>query len=787
MNSAIQKNKGAEGRRIRVRGLVQGVGFRPNVWRLAHDHGLRGEVLNDGAGVLIRAWGERGTLDDFTLALEADAPPLSRIDSVEWDALSGEAEVPDFHISGSVSDGAQTGVVPDAATCQACGAEVADPSNRRYRYPFTNCTHCGPRLSIVRAIPYDRKNTAMATFEMCPTCQREYDDPADRRFHAQPNACPDCGPRLWLSDASGTELDLGDHRDALEAAADMIKQGRIVAIKGIGGFHLACDAGNPSAVDELRNRKHRYGKPFALMASDTSTIADYVHMDENEAAALVSAAAPIVVMARKEASLPVVPLADAVAPGQDALGFMLPYTPMHAVLMAQLDRPIVLTSGNRSDEPQAIANSEAQERLADIADAWLMHDRDIVNRLDDSVVWKSDGAVRALRRARGFAPAPLPMPDGFGESPAILAAGGELKNTFCLIKDGHAIVSQHMGDQEHPAAHADFRRNIDLYRDVHQFTPDLIAVDMHPDYIPTSWGISTAAQADIPYAPVQHHHAHVASVMAEHGWALDAGPVLGVVLDGLGFGADDELWGGEFFVCDYAGFRRARHFDAVPLIGGAKAMVEPWRNVLAHLVQSFGADTMNNDFSQFEFVAQLNKKPISTCIQMLERGVNVPPASSAGRLFDAVAAALGICFDGIDYEGEAAIRLENLARRADPDVGHYAVPRGEVLKWRDMWADLLADIGRGTELSIIGRRFHNTVIHTVHAATREIASAEGLKNVVLTGGVFQNTILLAGVGEALRADGFQVLTPTAFPANDGGISLGQAAIAAARFIRQEIT
>ena len=475
----------AEAVALRVRGLVQGVGFRPTVWRLAQELGLTGEVRNDSKGVLIRAAGSEAALQSFVERLRREAPPLSRIDEIEVTPLADWAGESAFVIVESRGGAVRTGVVPDAATCPACLAEVMDPGERRHGYPFANCTHCGPRLSIVRAIPYDRANTSMAPFDLCPDCAAEYGDPADRRFHAQPTACAVCGPRLWLEPAQE------DGRDAIEAARALIAEGAIVAIKGLGGFHLACDAGDEAAVERLRRRKRRYGKPFALMARDLAMVRSYARVNDVEAGLLESSAAPIVVLDRRQSAPP---LASGLALGQNGLGFMLPYTPLHHLLARDLARPIVLTSGNRSDEPQVIDNDEARARLAGIADAWLLHDREIVNRLDDSVARVSAGRPRLLRRARGYAPAPLNLPRGFEDSPAVLAMGGELKNSFCLLKDGQAILSPHIGDLEDPLTHADYRRVLSLFRQLFDFQPDLVAIDGHPDYHASDWGRRLAAE-----------------------------------------------------------------------------------------------------------------------------------------------------------------------------------------------------------------------------------------------------------------------------------------------------
>ncbi|MBT3072072.1 carbamoyltransferase HypF [Rhodomicrobium sp. Az07] len=783
-----------EGVSIRVRGLVQGVGFRPHVWRIARELGLTGDVLNDAEGVLIRAFGPREALDALIAALADRAPPLARIERIETAPLAGPA--PDgFRIVGSGAGDVTTGIVPDAATCPACLADIRDPQSRRYRYAFTNCTHCGPRLSIVRAIPYDRATTSMAAFEMCPACRAEYEDPADRRFHAQPNACPVCGPKLWLEGADGAALPLGGARDEIEAAARLIRDGAIVAIKGIGGFHLACDAANEDTVALLRARKRRSGKPLALMARDVSTVERYAGVAPLERAALESSAAPIVLLgARVEAP----PLASGIAPGQTTLGFMLPYTPLHHLLMETLPGPIVLTSGNVSDEPQCIANADARERLSSIADAFLMHDRDIVNRLDDSVVRLAAGRVRSIRRARGLAPAPLSLPPdrpafaspsadkvigirGFERAPAVLAMGAELKSTFCLASGARAILSQHMGDLEDAATHADYRANLALYQRLFRFAPDIIAVDAHPDYHATRLGEALAAERGLPVARVLHHHAHIAAVMAEHGVPLDAPPVLGVALDGLGMGEGGELWGGEFLVADYRACRRVATFAPVPLIGGAKAMREPWRNLLAHLDVALGWDEAAARFGDLPILRRLAAKPVTPALQMMARGVNAPPASSAGRLFDAVAAALGICFDEATYEGQAAVELEALASSAPTDFGAWprAPDETPTLGWRALWIALFNDIARDVSPAIIAARFHGFLADTLADTARSLARREGLARIVLCGGVFHNRLLLEGVSAKLARD-FDVLAPALYPAGDGAIALGQAVIAAAR-------
>ncbi|MEA3302970.1 MAG: carbamoyltransferase HypF [Pseudomonadota bacterium] len=766
------------GERIRVTGIVQGVGFRPTVWRLANASGLAGRVCNDAEGVLIHLWGSCSSLDDFVRRLRAEQPPLSRIEEILRTPLHASEEAPQgFHISVSREGEVNTAVAADAATCPECLAEVLDPSNRRYRYPFSNCTHCGPRLSIVSAIPYDRANTSMASFPMCAQCQAEYDDPANRRFHAQPNACAECGPRVWLEDNDGKRLKADQGCDAIETAARLIREGSIVAIKGIGGIHLACDAGNQETVSRLRRRKHRYRKALALMARDIDMVKSFARVSDAGRALLSDKAAPIVVLHAAGESL-----AASVAPGQNNLGFMLPYTPLHHLLMQGLTRPMVLTSGNRSDEPQSIDNRDAHRRLDQIADYYLLHDRDIVNRLDDSVLQLAAGKPRFLRRARGYAPQPILLPKEFSAATNILAMGAELKNTFCLLKQGRAILSQHMGDLEDASTYRDYRHNLQLYRQLFDFHPDIIVVDRHPGYLSTQLGRTMAAEEGLQLIEVQHHHAHIAACMAEHGLTIESGKVLGVALDGLGFGDDGAIWGGEFLIADYLEFERAAHFQPVPMLGGAQAMREPWRNTFAHLLNTPGWEQVNRQYAHLDIVRFLNSKPLDTLHTMAQKGLNSPPASSAGRLFDAVAAAVGVCRDTAAFEGEAAIALEALA------AGHFAQQSDDaygfelqhgVLSWEPLWSALLEDLGNGVEQGIIAARFHHAVASAVATTAGRLCAQHELHRVVLSGGVFQNRLLLEQSTLLLRGQGLSVLSPVATPANDGGLSLGQAVIAGA--------
>ena len=761
------------GRRIRVRGLVQGVGFRPHVWRIATDLGRRGHVLNDGEGVDIAVWGAPDDLDAFTARLSGEAPPLARIDAVEHAALEGGEPAEGFAIVQSAGGRIATGVVADAATCAACLEDISDPGNRRYGYPFTNCTHCGPRLSIVREIPYDRAKTSMSAFPMCEACRGEYEDPADRRFHAQPNACPECGPRVWLEDEGGEVV----CTDPIAEVAAQIRAGAIVAVKGIGGFHLACDAASAQAVDALRARKHRAAKPLALMARDLDQIRRHALLSDAEAELLCSPAAPIVLLAMAGA-----PLAPGIAPGQDHIGFMLPYTPLHHLLMARLDGPAVMTSGNLSDEPQATDNDEARNRLRGIADLWLMHDRDIVNRLDDSVMRVDAPGPAVIRHARGLAPEPLPLADGFAGSPKVLAMGGELKSAFCLLADGQAILSQHMGDLEEAATHADYRKNLDLYRAIFGFSPDVIAVDAHPDYLSTQWGEALAKETGARLVRIQHHHAHLAACLAEH--CLEPGQEgsIGIILDGLGLGPDGAIWGGEVLVGGFGGYRRAAHFLPVALPGGAQAMRQPWRNTVAHLHAAFGPDWIG-ETAGTALGDRLKDKPHAMMTGMIEKRLNAPLSSSAGRLFDAVAAALGICAAEQQYEGQAAMEMEAMARPHIGTAEPYPVQieskdGAQVLSWLPLWRALLDDLRQGREAGGIAASFHLALAAALADLVVDLAEQGAPDRAILSGGVMQNRILLEALHERLTQRGLNVLAHHRAPANDGGLALGQATIAA---------
>jgi len=780
---------------IRVRGRVQGVGFRPTVWRIARELNLAGEVLNDCEGVLVRVRGSPGAVEDFIARLESEPPPLARIDKIEARAFAG-ALSSEFRIADSLVGDAHTEVAPDAAICGACAQEIVDPLQRRFRYAFANCTHCGPRLSIVKGIPYDRASTTMSPFTMCEACEREYRNPADRRFHAEAIACHTCGPRATLVrlDGRATSFDPHSMLDCVEAVRVLISKGEIVAIKGLGGFHLACDAANAGAVARLRRLKRRDGKPFALMARDLDVIRRYCSVASEEERALVSSAAPIVLLQADKAER----LPDEVAPGLATLGFMLPTTPLHLLILARMERPVVMTSGNVSEEPQVIDDEAAGARLGGIATYALTHDREIGSRLDDSVARVMGGRIRILRRARGFAPAPIALPPGFEAAPELLAMGGELKAAFCLVKDGEAILSQHQGDLENVETFDDYRKNIKLYADLFHHAPCAVVADRHPEYLSAKLAREWTQAQSLPLIETQHHHAHVAACLAENKVPLDSLPVLGIVLDGLGWGDDGAVWGGEFLLADYRGFKRLGAFKPVAMLGGAQAAHEPWRNLYAHLMAEMGWAEFSMNFADLELYADLARRPRSTLDAMARAGVNSPKASSCGRLFDAVAAALNVCRERQAYEGEAGARLEAIvdidAMSRDDEESAYPFA---ISNLRDigppyieplaMWRALLGDLILKTPAPLIAARFHKGLARIIIAMTRKLARREEgggarFDTVALSGGCFQNRVLFEEVVRRLEQDNFTVLSHAEVPANDGGLALGQAAIGAALLI-----
>ncbi len=770
-----------------VRGQVQGVGFRPAVWRLASAMGLTGMVRNTSDGAEIHLWGKGQ--DTFADRLLAELPTLANIESIEITALSDPAPE-SFRIVTSAEGEMRATVTPDAATCADCLQEVRDPFSRRYRYPFTNCTACGPRFSIIQGAPYDRARTTLREFVLCSDCLSEFNQADDRRFHAQAIACHRCGPHAWLEHLGGGTVatDAFSMLDDVDAIGGALKNGHIVAIKGIGGFHLACDAMRADIVSTLRERKRRPAKAFALMARDVEVIRRFAQVSPAEEQLLLSAAAPIVLLKADGEALP-----QTIAPGLDRLGFMLPHTPIHHLMLQRMDRPIVMTSGNRSGQPQCISNEQARDQLADLATFALCHNRPIANRIDDSVVRVDRGIPRLIRRARGYAPAALTLPPGFSREIRITAMGSEMKNTFCLVTQGRAVVSQHMGDLENLHVATEAECSLQLFQQLFDHQTDAFAVDRHSDYHSTQLGHDLASP-NTPLVEVQHHHAHVASCLAENGRSLDAGPVLGIVMDGSGMGDDGTIWGGEFLVADYLAYQREACLKPVALPGSSAAVREPWRNAYAHLMAEMGWPELAMNFADLEIFRRLDSLPRATLDGMIATGTNTPLASSCGRLFDAVAALTGLAWGQQAYEGEAAMRLEavvdgaSLGEPADlvypfmlPSLAGSGMPYIEPLA---MWRAVLGDLLLGTPVGTIAARFHRGLADVIVRTAEKIATRHGLDTVVLSGGCFQNAILFDLVHQGLDALQLNVLSHSAFPANDGGLALGQAVVALAR-VQQE--
>ena len=745
-------------RRIEVSGIVQGVGFRPYVYRLAGEHSLAGHILNTPAGVTIELQGPAASVDEFLKRLPAEAPPLAHITGILVQEIPNSREDGFEILSSERDESVRTLISPDVAVCDDCLRELFDPSDRRYLYPFINCTNCGPRFTIVRSIPYDRALTSMAGFRMCADCQAEYDDPRNRRFHAQPNACWKCGPRVELWNRDGKTIPA---HDSMASTVALLDGGKIVAIKGLGGFHLAADATNQSAVELLRTRKLRVEKPFAVMVPDVAAAEAFCEVDAAARRALEGPQRPIVLLHRKPRCL----IAEQVAPHNRELGLFLPYTPLHHLLFAKGNfRALVMTSANRSEEPIAIDNREAVERLHDLADFLLVHNRDILWRCDDSVVRPAASKIRQLRRSRGYVPVPMFLHE---DLPPILAVGGELKNTICLAKGRHAFMSQHIGDLENLESYGFFQDVIEHFERILEIGPRVIAHDLHPDYLSTKWAL---AQKGVCLVGVQHHHAHIASCMAEN--RLD-GEVIGVAFDGTGYGTDGAIWGGEFLIAGYAACERRGHFRYVPLAGGDAAIREPWRAALGYCQDTFGAG--------FETPAALRAIPeerLRVVRRMIEAGVNTVPTSSCGRLFDAVAALAGVR-QQVTFEGQAAIELENIAGDEDAAPYPFELNAGQV--WEVDFRPAIERIVAGGEPApVVSARFHNTVADAIVETCRRIRTESGLKRVCLSGGTFQNVRLVSRAAGLLREAGFEVFLHAAVPPNDGGIALGQAAVAAAR-------
>ncbi len=749
-----------EAMRIRVEGIVQGIGFRPFVWALAKRLGLKGSVANDTSGVLIEIEGNCTSLEAFKVALRHEAPRLAAIERITAEAipLSGRQQ---FEILGSEITGQhETLVCPDIATCDECLREVFDPNDRRYRFAFTNCTNCGPRFTIVCGVPYDRALTTMDSFRMCSACEREYHDPADRRFHAQPVCCPACGPRLLLVDRNGRE----ECGDPLNRTASLLRQGNIVAIKGLGGYHLAALARDESAVATLRARKHREDKPFAMMVPDLDTARLLANIDADEAELLLSCRRPIVLLKRRTGTT----LAPSICRRSQSIGLMLPYTPLHHMLCRELDEPFVLTSGNLSDEPIAFIDAEARQRLSAVADFHLTHDRAIHIRTDDSVVRSIRGRSLPIRRSRGYAPGPLTLPWKIRRP--TLGCGAELKNTFCLAKGRHAFLSHHIGDLENFETFEAFIGGIDHFKSIFDIEPALVAYDLHPNYLSTRYAREVTAVA---LEGVQHHHAHIASCLAEN---AEFGPVIGVAFDGLGYGTDGTIWGGEFLIADFEKFQRAAHFEQLPMPGGTAAIRQPWRMAAAYLDAAFG-----DDLPKALAVIGRNRTNWKNIVNLSRSRINSPLTSSAGRLFDAVASILGIR-DIVNYEGQAAIELEQMASPLEESHYPTRIDLADVITIRstDIIRAMVEDLKYGAAIEVMAARFHNGVAQIVIDTCRVLRDRTGISVVALSGGVFQNALLLHRTLDGLERSSFRVLTHSRVPSNDGGISLGQVVVAAAR-------
>jgi hydrogenase maturation protein HypF len=772
---------GETGRRVlvKVRGIVQGVGFRPFIYQLAGRCGLNGWVRNQSDGVEIQVAGPADSVRSFIGSISSEPPPMARIVKVETTDLPYQ-DLEEFRIiSSRALQSRSTLISPDVCTCRDCLRELFDPRDRRFRYPFINCTNCGPRYTIIKDIPYDRDKTTMAQFEMCPECRREYDNPLDRRFHAQPNACWECGPQVWLEDAQRNTIAARD--EGLVKTVALLDSGSIISIKGLGGFHLAVKATDQAAVSRLRSRKIREEKPFAVMFPELEEIRRYCCLNSEEEDLLKSPARPIVLLARRpDHTGPAI--AESVAPNNRNLGVFLPYTPLHFLLFENAPyRALVMTSGNQSDEPIVMNNADARSRLNAIADHFLFHDREIYMRCDDSVTRVLGGYPRPMRRARGYAPLPVFLRDS---APSVLGTGAELKNTVCLTRGREAFLSQHIGDLENLETLRSFEHSIAHLERIMEIEPRLIVHDLHPDYLNTQWALK---RQDLPRMAAQHHHAHIAAVMAERGLE---GPVIGLALDGTGFGTDGTIWGGEILRVDNLGFERLGHFRQVLLPGGAKAIKEPWRTALSYL---WSIDPDNVERRYADLLAAWAKQEagsrrqgagdVKIILQMLSRRLNCPLTSSCGRLFDAAAALCGIRLS-VNYEGQAAIELE---QAIEPDEGHY---EGRLETGRDCFLidqipiieALIEDVRRGVPVGRIAARFHNGVIQILREAAVIAAGRTGINRIALSGGVFQNAYLSERLERELCRMGLQVYAHIEVPANDACISLGQAWIGAQRIL-----
>jgi len=759
--------------RIEISGIVQGVGFRPFIYQLAKRNALVGYVSNTSEGVVIEAQGDDAALGRFLDEIEREAPALARITTLSHSNIPLVSEH-DFVIRESVVGAERKALIsPDVCACVDCIRELFDPSDRRYHYPFINCTNCGPRYTITTDIPYDRANTTMRSFVMCDDCRREYEDPTDRRFHAQPNACWRCGPKVFLTNAAGKKL---DEDDPIRAAIKLLRDGKILAIKGLGGFHLAVDATNDDAVKTLRSKKMREEKPFAMMSPDVESIERFCLVSVEERALLESPNRPIVLLRTKPGNR----ISERVAPRNKYFGVMLPYTPLHYLLLTGNSLALVMTSANPSDEPIVVENNEALRRLGGLADFFLMHDRNIFVQNDDTVARVVNDAPVMVRRSRGYAPEPIFLKE---ELDSVLACGPELKNTVCLLKGNTAFLSQHIGDLKTAETFAVYKKTIDHLKRIFDMAPRVVAYDLHPDYLSTRYAVELQEQDcdGLQFVGVQHHHAHVVSCMAEN---AIAGRVIGVSLDGTGYGDDGRIWGGEMLVADLATYRRAAHFEYVPMPGGDGAIREPRRMAVSYLYHTFGRDFWKLDI---DFVRRLDQKKTEVLVNMINEEVNSVMTSSCGRLFDAVAALVGVR-DTITYEGQAACELEGIMSDDDRGCYEYAVrdvhdenlSQPFLLSFRGTIRAIVSDIRAGVDPAEISRKFHMTIVDALTSACMRLRDETGLERAVLSGGVFQNVYLLSTLSRELAKVGFEVYHHRAVPTNDGGVSLGQAVIAARR-------
>jgi len=755
-------------RHIHINGIVQGVGFRPFIYNLALNHNLNGWVRNSASGVDIEVTGALDDMDAFINAITHSAPPLAVIDSIETHQINPK-EFVNFEIIQSKNQKDDfIPVSPDMAICRDCSAELFDPKDRRFRYPFINCTNCGPRFSIITDIPYDRPNTTMAGFSMCPACRNEYDNPLDRRFHAQPIACPQCGPQVWLENAQGARQ--AELEDAIQKARQLLADGGILAIKGLGGFHLACDATNPAAVMQLRERKRRPAKPFALMAFDLAEINGYVDLTPTAETLLTNPQAPILIMPAK----PGTDLADGVAPGNNKLGLMLPYTPLHLLLMEPapwFPKALVMTSGNLSEEPVIHDNKTAREKLSNIVDGFLMHDRPIHRRIDDSVYTVVRDQPYPIRRARGFAPNPIRLSHPM---PQVLATGPQMKNTFCLVRDKYAFISHYIGEMENWETYQDYRQAINDYERLFRIQPSAVGHDLHPDYTATLYAKEKSQQQNLAQHGVQHHYAHLVACMVEHGIDLNE-PIAGLIFDGTGYGADDTIWGGEILVGNGFNFERPYYLKPIPLPGGDQAINKPARMALSTL-WAYQLPWQEN-LAPVVALSQMERDILTT---QLEKGINSPLTSSMGRLFDAVSALIGVRME-ISYEAQAAIELEALVDNAE--LGYYPWRlNGHQIDMKDTITAILHDLNKGESQSVISTRFHNTITRLALDIAILIYTNFGIQKIALSGGVWQNLYLLNKTLTLLEEKGLQPLIHHLTPPNDECISLGQAIVTAKQYL-----